>query len=67
MVAALKAGTTGKHALRAEVGDAIAVLQTKAYALDLQLNAAPIDFAASRQAQYNTFVAALPDVGDTPP
>lgn len=66
LIATLKAGTTGKAALRAELADAINVLNDKLHAIDAQLAQAEKDFAASKQGQFNTFVEALPDVGDLP-
>jgi hypothetical protein len=64
LVVALRAGTATKTELRAELGDAVTVLQKKLTALDIQLAEAALAFADSRPAQFRDFVAALPSVGD---
>lgn len=67
LLTAVKAGTAGKVELRAELADAINLLNDKIHALDAQMVQAEKDFAGSKKAQFDTFVAALPDVGDPLP
>lgn len=64
LITTLKAGTAGKQELRDQLADAVNVLQVKMNALDIQLATAAQSFAESKPAQFNTYLAGLPDVGD---
>jgi hypothetical protein len=66
LILSLKAGTTTKQELRAEIGDALNVLHTKAAAMDTQMAGAAADFAAALPTEFQQHVDQLPDVGDTP-
>lgn len=57
----LKAGTAGRAALRRQVAGLVAAGQEWLAKFDAQESAAPVDFAASRAAQYATFATAIPD------
>lgn len=66
-LAAIRAGTNRANS-RAQVADAIAILQEWLTKKDVQDAEAFAGFAASRPSQYDTFLAALPEptVDQTP-
>ena len=68
LIDAVRAGTANRKQLRAQVGDAIDLLNDFTRKLDNQEAAAHADFAASRPGQFNTFVDALaePAIDQTP-
>ena len=57
----LKAGTANRTQLRRQVAGLVTAGQEWLAKFDAADNAAASDFAASRQAAFNTFVDALPD------
>lgn len=59
---ALKAATANRAALRRQVAALVTAGQEWLAKHDAQEAAAPADFAASKPAQFATFVDALPDV-----
>jgi hypothetical protein len=61
LIDAVRTGTANRRRLREEIGDAINLLQDLTAKLDVQAAGAERDFAASRSAQFNTFVDALPE------
>jgi hypothetical protein len=68
LLTTIKAGAGNRVALRNQVAEALELLHEWLGRFDAQANQAPALFAADRQGQFNTFVAALPDVEpDTTP
>lgn len=67
LITALKAATPDRASLRQAIGDASDALHAKMSAMDDQSNTAATNFAATKTAQFATFNAALPDVGDPVP
>lgn len=61
LIAALKAGTTGRAEMRAEVAAASDILHQWLNNHDVQMNQAASDFAATKAGQFKTFTDALPD------
>jgi hypothetical protein len=59
---AIKLAVSGRNARRRQVAALVTAGQEWLAKFDAQDNAAPADFAASRQSQFNTFVDALPDI-----
>lgn len=58
----IKAGTGNRTQLRRQVARLHDASNEWLSRFDAQENAAPAAFAQSRQAQFNTFTAALPDI-----
>lgn len=68
LIAALKAGTSGRAEMRAEMAAASDILHQWLNNYDVQMNQAASDFADTKKAQFKTFTDTLPDpaVDQTP-
>jgi hypothetical protein len=64
-IATVKAATN-RASLRAQIADMVNMGNELLAKIDLQDASAPVEFAASRLSQYNSFINALPEVNVDP-